>query len=247
VLAWLIDNFPERRAKKPERLIMRKLAWLTVSALIVIASAGIWASGILIPPEMPPSADRHTPAGPPPEPPQIGRERATFGAGCFWCIEAMFQQLRGVDSVVSGYSGGWVKNPTYKQVCNGNTGHAEVIQITYDPKLITFVDLLEVFWQTHDPTTPNRQGNDIGTQYRSVVFYHSVEQKELAEQYERKLDASNAFDAPIVTQIAPASAFYPAEGYHQSYFVNNPSQPYCSALIRPKLEKFAKVFKDKLR
>jgi len=152
-----------------------------------------------------------------------------------------------VESVISGYSGGHIKNPAYREVCNGNTGHAEVAQITYDPKAISFTELLEVFWQTHDPTTLNRQGNDVGTQYRSAIFYHNEEQKKLAEKYKQKLDASDAFDAPIVTEISPLVNFYPAEDYHQNYFNNNPSQPYCSMLIRPKVEKFKKVFKDKLK
>jgi peptide-methionine (S)-S-oxide reductase len=176
-----------------------------------------------------------------------GSQKATFGNGCFWCTEAVFQQLKGVSSVVSGYSGGTVKNPTYEQVCRGTTGHAEVIQVTYDPKVITFPELLEVFWKTHDPTTLNRQGPDEGTQYRSAIFYHNPEQKELAEKYKKKLDESGAFSAPIVTEITAFSEFYPAEGYHQNYFVTNPNQPYCRAIIRPKVEKFEKVFKDKLR
>jgi peptide-methionine (S)-S-oxide reductase len=173
-------------------------------------------------------------------------ETATFGAGCFWCIEAVFQNLKGVDSVISGYSGGHIKNPAYREVCNGNTGHAEVAQITFDPKVISFTDLLEVFWQTHDPTTLNRQGNDVGTQYRSAVFYHNDEQKEIAEQFKQELDASGAFDAPIVTEISPLINFYKAEDYHQNYFNQNPSQPYCSMIIRPKVDKLKKVFKDKL-
>ncbi len=172
---------------------------------------------------------------------------ATFGNGCFWCTEAIFQRLNGVDKVVSGYSGGKVKNPTYKEVCSGLTGHAEVIQITYDPKKITFDELLEVFWKTHDPTTLNRQGADEGTQYRSAVFYHSEEQKNLATEYRKKLDASGAFNNPIVTEITPFSEFYPAEDYHQNYFNLNGTAPYCSFVIQPKIEKFQKVFKSKLK
>lgn len=174
-------------------------------------------------------------------------ETATFGAGCFWCVEAVFLNLKGVKSVVSGYSGGHIKNPSYKEVCNGNTGHAEVIQITYDPQVISFSELLEVFWQTHDPTTLNRQGNDVGTQYRSAIFYHNEAQQMLAEQYKKELDESGAFDAPIVTEISPLINFYKAEDYHQNYFSENPYQPYCSIIIRPKVEKFKKVFKDKLK
>jgi peptide-methionine (S)-S-oxide reductase len=172
---------------------------------------------------------------------------ATFGNGCFWCTEAIFQQLKGVSKVVSGYAGGKVKKPTYKEVCSGLTGHAEVIQITYDPTVITFPELLEVFWQTHDPTTLNRQGADVGTQYRSAVFYHTPEQKQLAEAYKKKLDASGAFDNPIVTEISPISEYYPAEDYHQNYFNLNGTAPYCSFVIQPKVDKFRKVFKSKLK
>jgi peptide-methionine (S)-S-oxide reductase len=178
---------------------------------------------------------------------QSGLQVATLGNGCFWCTEAIFQRLNGVDKVVSGYSGGKVKNPTYKEVCSGLTGHAEVIQITYDPKKITFDELLEVFWKTHDPTTLNRQGADEGTQYRSAVFYHSEEQKSLATEYRKKLDASGAFNNPIVTEITPFSEFYPAEDYHQNYFNLNGTAPYCSFVIQPKIEKFQKVFKSKLK
>jgi peptide-methionine (S)-S-oxide reductase len=174
-------------------------------------------------------------------------DTATFGTGCFWCTEAIFQQLDGVYSATSGYSGGHVNNPSYKEVCNGTTGHAEVIQVVYDPKKITFDELLEVFWQTHDPTTLNRQGNDVGPQYRSVVFYHNNEQKEKAEKYKAELDKSGAFNNPIVTEISPISNFYAAENYHQDYYNQNGSQPYCSLVIRPKVEKFQKVFKSKIK
>ncbi|MCK5168900.1 MAG: peptide-methionine (S)-S-oxide reductase MsrA [Bacteroidales bacterium] len=174
-------------------------------------------------------------------------ELATFGTGCFWCTEAIFQQLKGVESAVSGYSGGLVKNPTYKEVCTGETGHAEVIQITFAPEIITYKELLEVFWQTHDPTTLNRQGADIGTQYRSVIFYHNTEQKEMAEEYKKKLDEAGIYNNPIVTEISSYSTFYKAEDYHQNYYNNNKSQSYCSFVITPKIEKFRKVFKDKLK
>lgn len=172
---------------------------------------------------------------------------ATFGNGCFWCTEAIFQRLKGVTKVVSGYSGGKVKNPTYKEVCTGLTGHAEAIQITYDPKVISYTELLEVFWQTHDPTTLNRQGADVGTQYRSVIFYHNDEQKKLAETYKKKLTESGAFDDPIVTEISPYTEYYPAEDYHQNYYNLNGSAPYCSYVIQPKIDKFKKVFKAKLK
>jgi peptide-methionine (S)-S-oxide reductase len=172
---------------------------------------------------------------------------ATFGAGCFWCVEAMFESLRGVESAVSGYSGGHVKNPTYKEVCNGTTGHAEVIQIKYDPTQISFEELMEAFFLAHDPTQLNRQGADVGTQYRSVIFYHSPEQEQLARAYKDRLNASGAFPSPVVTEISAFSEFYEAEDYHQEYFANNPNQPYCSAVVGPKLEKFRKVFKQKLK
>jgi peptide-methionine (S)-S-oxide reductase len=173
---------------------------------------------------------------------------ATFANGCFWCTEAIFEELDGVISAVSGYSGGHTENPTYKEVCTGETGHAECLQITYDPKKISFDELLEVFWKTHDPTTLNRQGADEGTQYRSAVFYHNQEQKEKAEKYKAELDKSGAFDNPIVTEITPFTTFYPAEDYHQQYFDNNEgNNPYCRIVIRPKVDKFRKVFKDKLK
>ena len=174
-------------------------------------------------------------------------EKATFGSGCFWCTEAIFENLNGVHSVVSGYAGGLVLNPTYEEVCAGTTGHAEVTQITYDPSVITYDELLEVFWKTHDPTTLNRQGNDAGPQYRSVIFYHNDEQKKLAEKYKAELDKSGAWDKPIVTEISPLTNYFPAEDYHQDYYNNNPNQGYCAFVIGPKLEKFRKVFKDKLK
>ncbi len=171
---------------------------------------------------------------------------ATFGAGCFWCVEAVFQRLDGVTKVESGYMGGSTKNPTYKEVCTGQTGHVEVTRITYNPQKISFEELLEVFWKTHDPTTLNRQGNDVGTQYRSVVFYHDANQKALAEKYKGELNNAHVFNGPIVTAIEPAQEFYVAEDYHQNYFNQNGSQPYCQMVVRPKVEKFEKVFKDKL-
>lgn len=180
--------------------------------------------------------------------PQIDSyDTATFGAGCFWCVEAIFQSLRGVVSVKPGYSGGTVKNPSYREVCTGTTGHAEVTQILYDPELISFSELLEVFWKTHDPTTLNRQGADVGTQYRSAIFYHNEKQKKEAEFYKNKLDNEKVFDAPIVTEISPFEEFYSAEEYHNDYFLNNPNEGYCRIVIQPKVEKFRKVFKDKLK
>ena len=174
-------------------------------------------------------------------------ETATFANGCFWCTEAVFQELKGVEKVQSGYTGGHVKNPTYEQVCNKDTGHAEALQIDYNPDEISFDELLEVFWKTHDPTTLNRQGNDVGPQYRSAIFYHNEEQKEKAEKYKAKLDASGIFDSPIVTTIEPFTVFYPAEDYHNDYFKKHGTQPYCYFVIKPKMEKFKKVFGDKLK
>lgn len=171
----------------------------------------------------------------------------TFGAGCFWCVEAIFSELKGVEEVKSGYSGGSIKNPSYKEICTGTTGHAEVCQLIYNPEVISFQELLEVFWQTHDPTTLNRQGADVGTQYRSAIFYHTEEQREVATEYLNKLDDEGVFKNPIVTEISPFTEFYSAEGYHQDYFELNGENPYCSAVIRPKVEKFKKVFQDKLK
>jgi peptide-methionine (S)-S-oxide reductase len=174
-------------------------------------------------------------------------ETATFGAGCFWCVEAIFQQLNGVQRVVSGYAGGAVAHPTYQQVCTGATGHAEVAQIEFDPDVIAYADLLEVFWRTHDPTTLNRQGNDTGTQYRSVIFYHNERQKTIAEQSKRDADAANIWPNPIVTDIVPFDVFYPAEAYHQNYYRLNPHQPYCRVVIDPKVQKFQKAFTNVLQ
>ena len=174
-------------------------------------------------------------------------ELATFGSGCFWCTEAVFQRLKGVTSVVSGYAGGHVANPTYMQVCGGNTGHAEVVQVLYDPSVVTYEELLEVFWKTHDPTTPDRQGNDHGPQYRSVIFYHNEDQKRLAEGYKRKLDAAGIWNDPIVTEIMPFTNFFQAEAYHQNYYNQNPTQGYCAFIIKPKVEKLQKVFREKLK
>jgi peptide-methionine (S)-S-oxide reductase len=174
-------------------------------------------------------------------------DTATFGTGCFWCTEAIFNQLDGVINVTSGYSGGHIVNPTYEQVSTGTTGHAEACQIIYDPAKITYAELLKVFWQTHDPTTLNRQGNDGGPQYRSVIFFHDATQKEQAEYYKDELNKSGAFKQPVITAIEPYKNFYSAENYHQNYYSNNPNQPYCYFVIRPKLEKFEKVFKDRLK
>ncbi len=177
----------------------------------------------------------------------VSYDTATFGAGCFWCVEAMFESLNGVESAVSGYSGGHTRNPSYKEVCSGNTGHAEVIQVNYNPTVITYEQLLEAFFLAHDPTQLNRQGADVGTQYRSVIYFHDSTQENLARSFKDRLNASGAFSSPIVTEISAFTMFYPAEDYHQEYFANNPNQPYCSAVVGPKLEKFRKVFKDQLK
>lgn len=178
---------------------------------------------------------------------QSGIETATFGSGCFWCTEAIFLNVDGVKTVVSGYMGGKVKNPTYKEVCSGLTGHAEVVQLTFDPQVVSYEELLEIFWKTHDPTTLNQQGADVGTQYRSVVFYHSDAQRQKAEWYRSRLEEEGAFDKPIVTEITAADTFYKAEDYHQNYYNLNRNAPYCTYVIQPKLEKFRKAFSEKLR
>lgn len=174
-------------------------------------------------------------------------EVATFAAGCFWCVEAQYQQLKGVEKVESGYIGGHIDNPTYKQVCTGETGHAEACNIYYDPAIISYDELLAAFWVAHDPTQLNRQGNDVGTQYRSAIFYHNDEQRQKAEEYKNKLNDEQAFNGPIVTEISLYTKFYKAEDYHQNYYNDNPSQGYCVFVVKPKMDKFRKVFKDKLK
>ena len=174
-------------------------------------------------------------------------DTATFGSGCFWCTEAVFEQLDGVEQVVSGYSGGHVQNPSYKEVCTGTTGHAEVCRIIFNADIISYEELLDVFWHIHDPTTLNRQGNDVGPQYRSVIFYHSPMQKKAAEESRDKMDRSGMFKDPIVTEISPIQNFYEAEDYHQEFFANNPSQAYCSYVIAPKIQKFKAKYQDKLK
>ena len=175
------------------------------------------------------------------------REVATLGGGCFWCLEAVFRDLQGVQRVESGYAGGRVPNPSYESVCTGTTGHAEVVQIEFDPKALSFRDLLEIFLEIHDPTTPNRQGADVGTQYRSVIFYHTPEQKAVAEKVIAELNAAGVWPAPIVTEVTPFTACYPAETYHQEYYRRNPNQPYCRAVISPKVDKFQKHHPTRLK
>ena len=174
-------------------------------------------------------------------------QTATFGSGCFWCTEAIFQRLNGVVKVESGYSGGKIKNPTYREVCSGLTGHAEVIQITFNPNEISYADLLEAFFRSHDPTTLNKQGADVGTQYRSVIFYHNEEQKKQAEEFKKQLNETKAFGKPVVTEISLFTEFYVAEDYHQNYFNQNGEAPYCQFVIAPKLDKFTKAFKEKMK
>ena len=176
-----------------------------------------------------------------------GSEIATLGGGCFWCLEAVFDELRGVRSVESGYCGGRSTSPTYRQVCAGDTGHAEVVRVAFDPKLVSYREILEVFFAIHDPTTRNRQGNDVGTQYRSAIFHHSPEQKATAEALIAELDGRGLWSGPIVTEVVPAAPFHPAEDYHQDYFRHNPAQPYCAFVVAPKLAKFRKSFLDKLK
>lgn len=180
-------------------------------------------------------------------PPLQGKETATLTGGCFWCLEAVYDELNGVEDVVSGYSGGKVPNPSYERVCTGTTGHAEVVQLTFDPKIISFKEILEVFFTIHDPTTLNRQAPDVGTQYRSAVFYHTSEQRAIAEQVIADLGAAHVWDATIVTELRPFEEFYPAEAYHQEYFKRNPNQAYCRVVISPKVARFRKGFLDKLR
>jgi peptide-methionine (S)-S-oxide reductase len=239
-------NWRDRAADFTPRLdMLRIMVWL-VPATLVAAVVGLSPQGGFTVPE-------HFPVLEPAEigagavPPTAGPELATFGSGCFWCTEAVFRQMRGVKSVVSGYSGGSVPNPTYEDVCDGVTGHAEVVQVAFDPAVVTYPELLEVFWRSHDPTTRNRQGNDVGTQYRSVIFYHNDRQRELAEKYRQKIDAAGVYSSPLVTEIAPFTAFYPAEASHQDFYANNRNQPYCRAVIGPKLDKLRKVFREKLK
>jgi peptide-methionine (S)-S-oxide reductase len=225
----------------------RRWILLVGGGLFLTAALVAWAGRVLPPPDEPAFP---LPELTPPEatgPVTTGPRQATFGCGCFWCAEAVFQRLNGVEAVVPGYSGGTVESPTYAQVCSGTTGHAEAVQLTYDPRVISYAELLEVFWRTHDPTTPNRQGADAGMQYRSVILYHDDEQRRLAERYKARIDEAGVFQAPVVTEIVPFRAFYPAEAYHRDYFNEHPRQPYCALVIGPKVEKLRKVFQGKLK
>ncbi len=237
----------------PRQTAIRNLIGLIVLLANPLACTQADSSPIPMTEEASPMPDSSHASSPDPSvtpatPPDSEQEQlATFGAGCFWCVEAIFQQLQGVTSVVSGYSGGRTENPTYRQVSTGRTGHAEVCQIRFNPQIISFDALLRVFWETHDPTTLNRQGADVGTQYRSVIFYHNEEQRRIAEERKKQLEESGSWSQPIVTEISPMTTFYPAEEYHQNYYIRNPQQAYCQVVIRPKLEKFREVFREKLR
>lgn len=221
-------------------------------ALLPVAIAAVAVAGIFVarsgsgghdfqPPERFPILD---PADVPPSPDST--ETATFGSGCFWCAEAVFQRVKGVQSVTSGFSGGTIPNPSYEQVCFGDTGHAEVVQVVFDPKVVSYAELLEVFWRSHDPTTRNRQGNDDGPQYRSVIFYHTDRQRQLAERYRKKIDEAGVFAHPVVTEIEPFTAFYPADEHHRDYYNRNSQARYCRAVIGRKLDKLKAVFGDRL-
>jgi peptide-methionine (S)-S-oxide reductase len=218
-------------------LTTRSRHWLPVAAIAALFSCT----------HDPSTAMTHN-TQPDPTPAQAEKlDTIVLGAGCFWCVEAVFTELKGVLKVTPGYTGGRIENPDYKAICTGTTGHAEVAQVVFDPAVITVDELLEVFWQTHDPTTLNRQGHDVGDQYRSAIFYGNEEQHRKAEGYKARLDSAKAFNAPIVTEIAPLTKFYPAENYHKDYYANNPDQGYCQYVIRPKVEKFRKAFADKLK
>jgi len=238
---WIVEGFDMRAH------------WRTWLVLLATTTAGVFCGRLLVFAEPRTDQEQGTSESEETKEPEESAEKpavlekATFGAGCFWCTEAVFQQLKGVKSVVSGYSGGKLKDPTYELVSTGTTGHAEVVQVSFNPKVISYEELLEVFWATHDPTTLNQQGHDVGTQYRSAVFYHSDEQKKLAEKYKAELDESHEFKRPIVTEITRFETFYPAEDYHQNYFNDNSRQPYCARIIRPKVTKVKKEFKEKLK
>ncbi len=222
----------------------RLLAWAVLAAVAVAGwVVPTFRGGFTVPENFPVLAPDEVGAD---APAPGSTEVATFGSGCFWCTEAVFQNLKGVKKVVSGYSGGAVPFPTYEQVCAKTTGHAEVVQVTFDPAVVSYPELLEVFWRSHDPTTRDRQGNDVGPQYRSVIFAHSDRQRELAERYKRKIDAAGVYRSPVVTEVEPFTVFYPAEGYHQNYYADNPRNGYCRAVIGPKLDKLKAVFRDRM-
>jgi peptide-methionine (S)-S-oxide reductase len=219
----------------------------TLSTRLVAGLAGLIALVVTACASESPKPPRHTTTNPENRTMNANTEVATLGGGCFWCIEAVFDLLEGVQKVESGYTGGAVENPTYKAVCTGNTGHAEVVQVTFDPSVVSFSDVLQVFFASHDPTTLNRQGNDVGTQYRSAIFYSTAEQKTVAEDYIRQLEASKTWSKPIVTEVTALTTFYKAEDYHQDYYAQNGSQPYCAFVVRPKVEKFMKEFGDRAK
>lgn len=224
-------------------MLRNALLAIPVAAVLGYVAYSQFNNSRVEPKEIPPPE----PAAVPAELPPAGLQLATFGSGCFWCTEAVFQQLKGVKKVESGYSGGHVLNPTYEQVCTGTTGHAEVVQVTFDPAVVSFSQLLEVFWASHDPTTPDQQGADVGPQYRSVVFTHTDAQLAEAESYKQKIDAAKVYAAPLVTEIVPFDAFFPAEANHQDFYDRNKGNGYCRAVITPKLNKLKAVFKEKLK
>lgn len=226
-------------------MLQKALLTTALAAVLVYFVVSVFR-GSFTPPARFPVLDTAE-VGTAPAAPPADTELATFGSGCFWCTEAVFQQLKGVTKVESGYSGGTVPNPTYDQVCDETTGHAEVVQVTFDPKVISYPELLEVFWRSHDPTTVNRQGDDTGPQYRSAIFTHSERQRKLAEMYRDKIDAAGVFRSPVVTEIRPFAAFYPATKDHQNFYVKNPRDGYCRTVIGPKVEKLRKVFEGKLK
>ncbi|SRR6266404_2122784 len=221
-----------------------KYAFLPALALGCLAAWSVYKNGEPKMPESFPALDASDVGA---DSTGTGTETATFGSGCFWCSEALFQRLNGVKSVTSGYSGGRLPNPSYDAVCAGTTGHAEVVQVVFDPAVISYAELLEVFWRTHDPTTLDRQGNDYGSQYRSAIFFHNDRQRQLAELYKKKIDDARVFSAPIVTEIVPFEAFYPAEDYHRDFYAQHSRQSYCRTIIGPKIEKLEKIFEKKLK
>jgi peptide-methionine (S)-S-oxide reductase len=236
------------RVRRRGGIVVKPARFLLVVTVTALAAAGAFflahRDDFTMPENFPTLDPSEIGTGPAPA---ADAELATFGSGCFWCTEAVFQQLKGVKKVQSGYSGGSVENPTYRQVCAGETGHAEVVQVTFDPKVISYLELLEVFWRSHDPTTKDRQGHDTGPQYRSVIFYHNERQKELAERYKQKIDAAGVFARPVVTEVEPFTAFYPAEPEHWNYYAENPGAGYCRVVIAPKVEKLRRVFRDRLK
>jgi peptide-methionine (S)-S-oxide reductase len=242
ILKLAVDAFARFSKRTRLNMLRYQVMMMTLRAFLMSLLLGSLILSCSMESSMNTSQPKNEPAAIPP-----GQEVVTLGGGCFWCIEAVFDELKGVNRVESGYSGGSVVNPTYRQVCTGTTGHAEVVQISFDPKVIALKELLEVFFTVHDPTTLNRQGPDVGTQYRSVIFYRGAEQKAVAEQMIKQIETAKLWNGPIVTEVVPFSAFYKAEDYHQEYFKLNGSAPYCRFLIAPKVAKFREHYRDKLK